>query len=246
MVRSAGFMLCATSDAQGRFRIPSQPKQSRADLEVVTEGQPYIQVGKTISDAPGLGPIHVDVALNRGVWVEGKVQNQADGRPVSAIVRYYPLRDNPQLKDCPDASFFDKNLSNDGEFPTDAHGKFRAVALPGEGILAVQTIDRKFLVAKPLSDELAGKVLYNDGFENAMKQFQALVTINPGDVEQVTVPDIKVVQGRTQHLQVLSPTGGQPRECPWSGCCLPMVAGSCRAAVSLLSPIPSRERTSQC
>ena len=207
MVRSAGFMLSATSDARGHFRIPSQPKQSRADLEVVTEGQPYIQVGKTISEAPGLGPIHVDVALKRGVWVEGKVQNQADGRPVSAIVQYYPLRDNPHLKDCPDASFFDKNLSDDGEFPTDADGKFRVVALPGEGILAVRTIDRKFVVAKPLSDELAGKVLYNDGFENAMKQFQALVTINPGDVEQERVPDIMVVQGRTQHVQVLRADG---------------------------------------
>ena len=203
MVRSAGFMLSGTSDAKGHFRIPSQPKQSRADLEVITEGQPYIQVGKTISDAPGLGPIHVNVALKRGVWVEGRVQNQADGGPVSAIVRYYPFRDNPHLKDCPDASFFDKNLSNDGEFPTGADGKFRAVALPGEGILAVQTTERKFLVAKPLSDELAGKVLYNDGFENAMKQFQALVAINPSDVEQVTVPDIMVVQGRTQHVQAL-------------------------------------------
>ncbi len=206
-VSSAGFMLSATSDAQGHFRIRSQPKQPREELEVITEGQPYIQVGKKISVAPGLGPIHVDVALKRGVWVEGRVRNQADGRPVSAIVRYYPLRDNPHLKDCPDASFFDKNLSDDGEFPTGADGKFRAVALPGEGILAVQTIDPKFLVAKPFSDELAGKVLYDDGFENTMKQFQALVAINSGDVEQVTVPDIMVVQGRTQHVQVLRADG---------------------------------------
>ncbi len=213
-VRSAGFMLSATSDAQGHFRIASQPKQSQNDLEVITEGQPYIPVGKTISDAPGLAPIHVDVALKRGVWVQGRVQNQADGRPVSAIVRYYPLRDNPHLKDCPDASFFDKNLSDDGEFPTDADGKFRAVALPGEGILAVQTVDRKFLVAKPFSEELAGKVLYNDGFQHTMKQFQALVAISPRDVERVTVPDIMVVAGRTQHVQVLRATGGQPRECP--------------------------------
>ena len=109
----------------------------------------------------------------------------------------------------------------------------------------MQTTERKFLVAKPLSDELAGKVLYNDGFENAMKQFQALVAINPGDVEQVTVPDIMVVQGRTQHVQAMRTTGGGPRESPWSVCCLPMAAASCRAAVSLLSSILNREATSR-
>ncbi len=245
MVRSAGFMLSATSDAQGHFRIPSQPKQSRQDLEVITEGQPYIQVGKTISDAPGLGPVHVEIALKRGVWVEGKVQNQSDGRPVSAIVRYYPLRDNPQLKDCPDASFFDKNLSDDGEFPTDAAGKFRAVALPGEGILAVQTTDRKFLVAKPLPEELAGKVLYNDGFENAMKQFQALVAISPGPAEQVTVPDIVVVQGRTQHVQVLRADGKAAAGVPLVALLPPVGSGelSSRGEFTFVHPEPGNDES---
>ena len=115
-----------TSDAQGRFRIPGQPKRSDNIVEVTTEGRPYIKVDKPIGDTPGLGPIRVDAVLKRGVWVEGKVTNRADGRPVRAIVQYYPMRDNPHIKECPDASFLDNNVSDEAEFPTDANGRFRA------------------------------------------------------------------------------------------------------------------------
>ena len=42
-------------------------------------------------------------------------------------------------------------------------------------------------------------------FEYQMKQYQALVPINPGGAEKVTIPDIVVVQGRTQHVKVVWP-----------------------------------------
>jgi hypothetical protein len=149
------------------------------------------------------------------------------------------------LKDCPDASFFDKNLSNAGEFPTDADGRFRAVALPGKGILAVRTIEQKFLVAKPFSDELAGKVLYNNGFENTMKQFQALVEINPGNVEQVTVPDIEVVQGHTQHVQVLRADGRAAAGIPMVGLLPPAGCGqlSSRGEFTFVHPEPGNDQS---
>ena len=122
-----------------------------------------------------------------------------------------------------------------------------AVALPGEGILAVRTIDRKFLVAKPLSDELAGKVLYNDGFENAMKQFQALVTINPGDVEQVTVPDIMVVRDVLNMFRCCSRHGKAAAGIPLVGLLPPDGCGqlSSRGEFFYFVSIPSRERTRQ-
>jgi RNA polymerase sigma factor (sigma-70 family) len=196
-----------TSDAQGRFRIPGQPKRSDNIVEVTTEGRPYIKVDKLVGDPPGLGPIRVDVALKRGVWVEGKVTNGADGRPVRAIVQYYPMRDNPHLKECPDASFLDNNVSDEAEFPTDANGRFRAVTLPGGGILTVRTVERNFLTAKPLSPKDAGNVLHAANFDYQMKQYEALVPINVGDAETVTIPDIVVTRGRTQHVKVVGPDG---------------------------------------
>ena len=80
---------------------PGQPKRSDNIVEVTTEGQPYIKVDKLIGDPPGLGPIRVDVALKRGVWVEGKVTNRADGRPVKAIVQYYPIARQPSSQGVP-------------------------------------------------------------------------------------------------------------------------------------------------
>jgi len=196
-----------TSDTQGRFSIAGQPKRGGNIVEVITEGQPYIKVDKPIGDSPGLEPIDVDVTLKRGVWVEGKVTNRANGGPVKAIVQYYPFRDNPHLKECPDASFLDNNVSDEAEFPTDANGHFRAVALSGVGILTVRTIEPGFLTALPLSPKDAGNVLHAANFEFQMKQYQALVPINPGDVEKMTIPDITLAPGRVQNVQVIGPDG---------------------------------------
>jgi len=196
-----------TSDTQGRFRIAGQPKRGGNIVEVVTEGQPYIKVDKPIADRPGLEPIDVDVTLKRGVWVEGKVTNRANGRPVKAVVQYYPFRDNPHLKECPDASFLDNNVSDEAEFPTDIDGKFRVVALPGGGILTVRTSEPGYLTAQPLSPKDAGIVLHAANFEFQMTQYQALVPINPGDGEKTLIPDIVVTPGRTQHVQIIGPDG---------------------------------------
>jgi RNA polymerase sigma factor (sigma-70 family) len=197
----------ATSDADGRFKIPGQPKGPLNQIEITVDDQPFIKVEKPVGDPSGLGPIHVDIALKRGVLVEGRVRSRMDGRPVKAIVQYYPLRDNPHLKECPDASFLDNNVSDEAEFVTDADGRFRAVALPGAGILTVRTIGRDFLSAKPLADQDAGKVLHAANFGMMMTQFQALVPINPRDVATIAIPDIIVDQGRSQHLKVAGPDG---------------------------------------
>ncbi len=198
-----------TTDAEGRFKIAGQPKRPFNQIEVTTEGRPFIKVNKPVADSPGLGPMRVDAVLKRGMWVEGRVINQGDGQPVKAIVQYLPLRDNPHLKECPDASFLDNNVSDEAEFLTGADGTFRAVTLPGRGILTVRTIERSFLTAKPLSSTDAGNVLHAANFEYQMRQYQALVTINPDNVGRATIPDIVVVPGRTQHFRVIG-TDGKP------------------------------------
>jgi len=205
-VRSWGFGM-TTSDSQGRFRIAGQPKRGDNIVEVITEGQPYIKVDKPIGDSPGLGPIQVDVTLKRGVWILGKVIDRASGLPVKAVVQYYPFRDNPHLKECPDASFLDNNVSDEAEFPTDGDGQFRVVALPGGGILTVRTSEPGYLSAEKLGPKVAGNVLHAVSFEYQMAQYQALVPINAGDGETARVPDILVVPGRAQHVQITGPEG---------------------------------------
>ena len=206
-VRSRWGIATATSDAQGRYRIAGQPKRADNVLNITVQGEPYIKVEKSIGNPAGMGPIPVDVTLKRGVLVEGKVTDRANGRPVQAVVQYYPLRDNPHLKDWPEAAFLARHPGNEAMFPTDADGRFRAVALPGAGMLAVRTSERGFLNAPPLTPQAAGNVLAPGNFMFQMMEFQATVPISPGDVEKAGIPDIALVPGRTQHIQVVNPDG---------------------------------------
>jgi hypothetical protein len=200
----------SASDAHGRFRITGQPKHKAHHLEVVA-GETYVKVVKVFKDPPGLGPIPVEITLRRGVTVEGRVTNRADGRPARAVVQYYPFRDNPHLKEYPDASFFDNALFDEAESRTDADGRFRAVVLPGGGILAVRSRDARYLTAKPLARSVAGNVLGVGNFASHMDGYQALVPIDvpthpQGDKESV-IPDIILEPGREQRVQVVGPDG---------------------------------------
>jgi hypothetical protein len=135
------------------------------------------------------------------------VTDRASGRPVKALVQYYPFRDNPHLKECPDASFLDNNVSDEAEFPTDADGRFRAVALPGGGILTVQVREPGYLTAEPLAPEVAGNVLHAASFQYQMHAYEGLIPINVPAGAGLAVPDIALAPGRTQHLQVTDPDG---------------------------------------
>ena len=158
--------------SQGRYRLTGQPKNKKQHFEVKVEGQSYIKVVKVIDMFPGLEPIVADINLRRGITLEGKVFNQANGRPVRAVVQYLPFRDNPHLKEYPDASFFDNALFDEAEFRTDDDGHFRAVVLPGGGILTVRTTGPTFLTAKPLVPKVAGNVLWVGNFTNDMGSYQ--------------------------------------------------------------------------
>ncbi len=156
------------TDAQGRFRIAGQPRGRENYLTITVDGQPYIKVVKPLKDQDVLDPARLDITLKRGVWVEGKVVNRATGKPVKAVVIYYPFRDNPGVKDCPDASFLNNNVSDEVEFPTDARGRFRAVALPGGGILAVVVKEPGYVNGTRLDSKTAGNVLHIADFNYYM------------------------------------------------------------------------------
>ncbi len=194
-------------DAQGRFRIAGQPKGRENFLTVTVGDQPYIKVVKSFNDPRGIEPVQLDIPVKRGVWVEGKVTNRATGEPVKAVVVYYPFRDNPNVKDCPDASFLNNNLSDEAEYPTDASGRFRAAVLPGGGILAVKASEPGYLNARPLDGRTAGNVLYAPGVDFAyyMYPYHALVPIEAPAAKTLVLPDIPMAPGRTQHIRIVDP-----------------------------------------
>jgi RNA polymerase sigma factor (sigma-70 family) len=196
-----------TTDSRGKFRIAGQPKGRENSLTVELDGQPYIKVVKSVPNPSGLGPIPFEITLKRGSWVEGKVRNRADGSPVKAVVRYYPSRDNPNVQECTDASFLNNNVSDEPEFPTDAEGRFRAVALPGRGFLTVKAREPGYVSGLKVAPELTGKVLSVGDFQYEMPQYQALVPIDVPPDGSLTVADVALAPGRPQHLQMIDPDG---------------------------------------
>jgi RNA polymerase sigma factor (sigma-70 family) len=197
-----------TVDGQGRFRLAGMPKAPDNFLKAVADDQPYVKVSMLIGDPQGLGPVLADVELKRGVWVTGRVIDRTSGRPVRAIVQYLAFRDNPHLGDYPEAALFKGiTFSGEVEYRTDADGRFRAVALPGSGILAVRSLKPGYLTAKPLPFGVAPNVLDQSNFEDIQGNFQALVPINPRENEVSGIRDITLVPGRPQHVRPVGPDG---------------------------------------
>jgi RNA polymerase sigma factor (sigma-70 family) len=195
------------TDSQGRFRLAGQPRGRPNFLTITVDDEPYIKVAKPLQQSERPSPAGLDITLKKGVWVEGKVTNRANGKPVKAVVTYYPFRDNPSVKDCPDASFLNNHLSDEAEFPTDAQGRFRAVALPGGGVLAVQASEPGYLTAKPLASKVAGNVLHAADFNVYMYPYHVVVPIDAPAGRTLVLPDITLAPGRTQHIKITGPDG---------------------------------------
>src|SRR5262249_13886374 len=88
--------LKATSDAQGRFRLVRLPKGRGNDMIAIpTDDPPYFRQQVSAPDPPGLAPVSVEIALHRGIWIEGKVTEKETGQPVpKAWLHYFPFLDN--------------------------------------------------------------------------------------------------------------------------------------------------------
>ncbi|MFI5459492.1 MAG: sigma-70 family RNA polymerase sigma factor [Isosphaerales bacterium] len=200
-----GIGLTAATDGRGRFRINGQPRSQLNMPNLVgaeVDGQPYVKVVKPAGDPKGLELVQTEIELKRGAWVEGRVVDRTTGKPVQAIVEYCPFGDNPHLEEYAGASFLDHNAGDEPEFPTDAQGRFRAVALPGGGVLGVRTVDASYSAAEPLAPQSAGRLLRFPSFRQS-DRFQALLPIEVTGRESLAIPDIKVARGRTIQVRIL-------------------------------------------
>jgi RNA polymerase sigma factor (sigma-70 family) len=198
----------AVTDEAGRYRLAGLPKSSRLGGSIATEtpDQPYLKTVREVGDAPGLGPMTLDIALKRGAWVEGRVTDAATGRPVAgATLEYFPNRDNPAVAEAADFAGLNNNVSDEAQFTTDAEGRYRAVALPGRGLLAVRA--KGYRTAPPLDPVVAGNVLYPGSFQFQMGGYQGLVPIEvPAGAESIR-HDIVLTPGKLIRGAVAGPEG---------------------------------------
>ena len=130
------------TDGQGRFRLVGLPKGEGNELIVVpNDEQPYLMQEVKLPDPPGVDPVAVEVALKRGVWIEGTLTEQGTGKPVAgAWLHYFPFRENTFAQSHP---AFDRDGNTDGtgfqdRYLSKADGSFRLVGLPGRAIVGAQ------------------------------------------------------------------------------------------------------------
>ncbi len=197
-------LIRVTTDKDGRYRIVGLPKGPGNQIAATPADLPYLPVVETVQDTPGLEPVAVDFALKRGVWVRGRVTDKATGKPVAAGVEYYTLLDNPHAKGVP--------LNDPHWRGTQEDGSFRAIALPGPGILTVRAHHDRYRMGVG-ADRIPGHRQENLDLILARPHlidpgnYHVLVPINPApDAESITC-DVVLDPGRTLKGVVVGPDG---------------------------------------
>jgi hypothetical protein len=153
-----------------------------------------------LDDPPGLGPISFDINLYRGVEVQGRVVDEGSGKPVPAWVTYHVAVDNPALDAAPAFREMQYAQSYLLKADTDPQGRFKLVAFPGRGVLAVETKDR--------SHPDDGRYGFRSDFVPVVQAFhQAVVEIDiPRDAK--TYPkEIRLDPGRVVEGNLVDPEG---------------------------------------
>jgi hypothetical protein len=190
-----------TSDAQGRYRLEGMTQGSKYLLTVSVDNRPYINVSRPIEGQAGPGPVRLDVALKRGVWVEGRVAKASNGKPVKAIIYYYPARDNPHVKECPDAPFLTARPPGNLLIETDGDGRFRTAVVPGRGLIVVQAIADGYQVVDPVDAKVAQEFLYLLDSPRTLIS-HALMPIDVPADKGLTLPESRLKEGPVPHIRL--------------------------------------------
>jgi hypothetical protein len=198
-VRVYGGMSDARTDKEGRYRLEGVGKRDHYHLSA--DGRPnyFSQMARQVADSPGLESIRVDFVLDRGTVLHGQVRDKATGKPVAGVVQYYAKGDNPHLKEYAAQGMGERVWAG-------PDGKFRILAIPGPGYLAVQAAPNRF--ARAVVPGWDGNGLATAPHYLFPHEYHAIVAINPAANEPETLRStIDLVPGSTRAGKVVGPDG---------------------------------------
>jgi RNA polymerase sigma factor (sigma-70 family) len=194
-----------TTDEQGRYQLNGMPKGTDNKILLLPrDDQPYLPAHALVPDSPGFDPVTVNFDVKRGVWIEGKLTDQATGKPVQGQLQYFAMLNNPHLRDHPefDGTFLNQRTASAGE-----DGRFRVVGLPGPGLLSVSLGDQ-YLLANERDDADGAKGgLGTAPFHIFAGSANALARINPDKDAELFQRDVKVDPGVTLTGTLVGPDG---------------------------------------
>ena len=194
------------TDGQGRYRLTGRPNRTGYRVTVTPpKGEPYIL---TADYPPAVEPgktATLNFNVKRGVFITGKVIDQATGNPMRAAIEYKTWGDNPHLKGMHPVWWIRTTSAPDGTY--------QLVGLPGRG-----------LVHAKLDEHRRPQFLVGAGAENIKgheMQGQSFVTVPertfPGMVNTLVevdakadgqnVADIAIITGRTVKGKFEDPDG---------------------------------------
>lgn len=135
------FLVQATTDAEGRYRLFGCPKRQKYIFATGgKKGVPYIDCTKhDVADTPGLESLTVDFDLERGIEITGKVTEALTGKPVRGSVMWGHTQSNKYLKDFTTLEGAHMFVGDWGKIGPD--GTFTVLGIPGPGVLWVQARD---------------------------------------------------------------------------------------------------------
>jgi hypothetical protein len=207
-------LIRVTTDAEGRYRLVGLPKGPGSEIAVWSDEIPYLRTTAGVPDTPELEPVTVDFALQRGVWVTGRVTDKATGEPVAAGVEYFGLVDNPNLKNV--------RLNGSNWYATKDDGSFRAIALPGPGLITVRSTYDRYRMGVG-ADAIKGPRDPNVDLIRAQPYFvhpvnyHALVPINPEPGAESITCDVVLDPGRNLKGLLVGPDRKPLAGCRVSG-----------------------------
>jgi RNA polymerase sigma factor (sigma-70 family) len=198
-------LIRVTTDRDGRYRIVGLPKGQGNQIVARPADLPYLPAIERVPDTPGLEPVTVDFALQRGVWAKGRVTDKATGKTVASGIEYFALSDNPHLRNV--------RLDDSNWQGTRDDGAFRTVVLPGPGILAVRSTYDRYRMGIG-ADRIKGHRA-EGGFELLRTRpylvhpgnYHVLVPINPEPGAVSITCDVVLDPGHTLTGIVVGPDG---------------------------------------
>ncbi|HEV3339564.1 MAG TPA: carboxypeptidase-like regulatory domain-containing protein [Pirellulales bacterium] len=128
--------ISANTDETGHFELRGLRRSQDARLGVYgPKDSNLIFRSLQLDLAPGQTVVDVDVEMKEGIFVEGRVFDQATGRGVKSGVQFMPLPENEYAAQ--PGYGLPKNVAI-GPKQTDDDGRFRVLAIPGPGVLMAQ------------------------------------------------------------------------------------------------------------
>jgi len=158
----AGRFITDTTNAQGQFVLAGIPLPTGDGQEMRLQITPADADPYFLTDIQVRVPQHLPgdsttiLELRKARWMSGQVVEEDTRRPVPAIVRYLPFRDNEAATAYASFSLDTWGVGLQDARPTNLRGEFRIPVLPGRGLVVAVAHDRGSYRWKDNSEAIEG------------------------------------------------------------------------------------------